>query len=139
MERQTGTEAVSRKQRTVGAALTTLVGIILLCSASAKFVHVPAIVSNLAAVGITDNKLVFVATLEALSALLFLIARTRSAGLLLVSAFLGGAIATHLQHSESIAQPSIVLGLSWLAVWLQYREELMWSFRRRRSATGLEN
>ena len=38
---------------------------------------------------------------EAVSALLFLILRTHSLGLLLLTAYMGGAIVTHMQHGES--------------------------------------
>ena len=46
--------------------------------------------------------------LEIVSAVLFLISFTRSLGLLLVSSFLGGAIATHLPHGQPIYQPAFV-------------------------------
>ena len=116
--------------------LTTLVAVLLLGSASAKFAHVPSVVSQLAADGIAGNRLILVAILEVVSALLFLIPATRSAGLLLVSAFLGGAIATHLQHAKSIAQPSIVLALIWFGAWLRH-PEIFWSWSHGRLAEGM--
>ena len=114
----------------IGSILITLGSVMLLGSATAKFVHVPQVVSELAANGVAGNRLALVAALEALSALLFLIPSTRSAGLLLVSAFLGGAIATHLEHAQSIAGPSIVLVLMWSGAWLRH-PEILWSWRRR--------
>lgn len=111
----------------------TLGAVMLLGSAAAKLAHVPQVVSQMAAAGIVGNRLAFVAVLEVLSALLFLIPATRSAGLLLVSAFLGGAIATHLQHGQSIAPPSFLLVLLWAGAWLRH-PEILWSWRRRPSA-----
>jgi len=112
---------MNAKRKTVGNALIFLGGLMLLGSAGAKLAHVPKVVSELGAVGFDGNKLIFIALLEVVSALFFLIPVTRSAGLLLVSAFLGGAIATHLQHDQTIIQPSFVLFLIWLGTWLRHR------------------
>lgn len=92
----------------------------LIGSSCAKFAHVPAVVNQLGAMGFTGNRLIFIAVLEIVSAALFLIPLTRSGGLLLVSSYLGGAIATHLQHGEPIVQPSFVLVLIWLGMWLRH-------------------
>ena len=71
-----------------------------------------------------------IATLEILSAGLFLMPRTRSIGLLLVSAYLGGAIATHMGHDEPVYQPAFVLVLFWMGAWLRH-PEMFWSFNHR--------
>jgi len=113
--------------------LITLSGIMLLGSATAKLAHVPGMVNQLTAAGFSPDKVVFIALLEVSSALFFLLPVTRSAGLLLVSSFLGGAIATHLQHSQSIVPPSIVLLLIWLGAWLRH-PEVLWSFRQKQNA-----
>lgn len=116
-------------KKNTGMILIILGAVMLLGSATAKLVHVPQVVSELAANGVAGNSLMFVAALEVLSALLFLIPATRSFGLLLVSAFLGGAIATHLEHAQSIAGPSVVLVLMWIGAWLRH-PEILWSWRR---------
>lgn len=118
-----------RTWKNIGTILITLGTVMLLGSATAKLAHIPQVVSEMASVGLTGNRLTLVAALEVLSALLFLIPATRSAGLLLVSAFLGGAIATHLQHGQSIAPPSFVLVLLWVGSWLRH-PEILWSWRR---------
>lgn len=115
--------------KNIGTILITLGAVMLLGSATAKLTHVPQVVSEMASVGLAGNRLTLVAALEVLSALLFLIPPTRSAGLLFVSAFLGGAIATHLQHGQSIAPPSFVLALLWVGSWLRH-PEILWSWRR---------
>ena len=115
---------ISRKRRITGKVLIALGGLMLIGSAGTKFAHVPAVVTQLGAMGFYGNRLMFVAVLEVVSALLFLVPVTRSAGLLLVSSFLGGAIATHLQHGQPIIQPSFVLILIWLGAWLRHPELL---------------
>lgn len=136
MRTRTENDAARGWRKTAGAVLTTLVAVMLLGSASTKFAHVPSVVSELAAAGIAGARLTFVAVLEALSALLLLVPATRSAGLLFVSAFLGGAIATHLQHGQSMVPPSMVLGLTWLGAWLRY-PEMSWSWKHGRPAGGM--
>ena len=121
--------SISRKRRITGNVLIVLGGLMLIGSAGAKFAHVPAVVAQLGAMGFDGSRLMFIAVLEVVSALLFLVPLTRSAGLLLVSSFLGGAIATHLQHGQPIIQPSFVLLLIWLGTWLRH-PEILWSLNR---------
>ena len=111
--------------RTAGNVLIFLGGLALIGSASAKFAQVPQVVSELNGFGF-QGKLMLIATGEALSALLFLVAATRSLGLLLVSGLLGGAIATHMQHGQSYVGPAVLLVLVWLGAWLRHPETL-WS------------
>lgn len=125
--REEGNTAMNSKRRIAGNFLIFLGGLMLFGSAVAKLAHVPKVVSELGAMGFDGNKLIFIAILEGVCALLFLIPLTRSAGLLLVSSFLGGAIATHVQHDQPIVQPSFVLFLIWLGVWLRHRA-MLWSF-----------
>jgi len=58
--------------------------------------------------------------------LLFLVRSTRAIGLLLVSAYLGGAIATHIQHGQAPSQPVFVLSLLWLGASLRH-PGILWS------------
>jgi hypothetical protein len=109
-----------KTRRAIGTTLIVLGGALLLGSAGAKLAHVPQVVAQMNSVGFSGEKVTFVAILELVSALLFLIPATRSAGLLLVSSFLGGAIATHLQHGQPILPPSIMLMLLWLGAWLRH-------------------
>jgi hypothetical protein len=120
--------SLSRRRRITGSVLIILVGLMLIGSAGAKFARLPKVVNELSAAGFDWNKLLFVAALEVLSAVFLLIPFTRSAGLLLASSFLGGAIATHLQHGQPIIQPSFVLCLLWLGAWLRH-PTVLWSFR----------
>ena len=118
------------KKHTAGNIVIALTGLLLLGSAVAKLVHIPNVEMQMAAIGFGGNKLLFIGVLELGSAALFLLPLTRSIGLLLVSSYLGGAIATHVQHDKPIFVPSILLLVIWLGVWLRHREAL-WSFRSR--------
>ena len=110
-------------------ALTALAGLILLGSGTAKLLGVPAVVQQLDSYGF-DGTIPLVGTLELLSGLLLLTPRLRSVGFVFASAFLGGAIATHVQHHQPFAgvPAFFVLVLTWAGVWLEYPVSL-WSFR----------
>jgi hypothetical protein len=62
--------------------------------------------------------------------MLFLIPATRSLGLPLISAYLGGAIAAHLGYGQQLAaiRPAILLGILWLGAWLRH-PEILWGVR----------
>ena len=53
------------------------------------------------------------------TAILLLIPRTLSLGILLTSAFWGGAICIHMAHSEPYLFQSVVLVLSWVGACLR--------------------
>lgn len=103
-----------------GNFLIYLFSFLLVGSSVAKLIPVPKVAAQMALVGFAGGRLTFIAVLEIVSAFLFAYPRTRSFGLLMVSAYLGGAIAAHVGHGQVGFQPAIVLGLLWLATWLRY-------------------
>jgi len=115
---------MNRIRTIVGNVLISLSGLLLVASGTAKLMNVPKVISELSSMGFDGNKLLFVAILEIFSAVLFLVPFTRPAGLLLVCSFLGGAIATHLQHGRSIVQPAVFLAVVWCGTLLRYRRPL---------------
>jgi hypothetical protein len=130
----------SRSSQTRSIAGTTLIylpGLALAVFAILKLAGVPGVVQKMALAGFTGGKLILVAALELASAFLFLYGRTRSFGLLFLSAFLGGAICTHVQMGESLqgVGPAILLMLAWTGTWLRH-PEMLWSFRDSSRATA---
>jgi DoxX-like protein len=122
--------AMSRARRISGNALLTFPGLVLVASSFTKLAHVPAVVGPLARIGFYGDRLLFIAILEIGSALLFLLPRTRSLGLLLVSSYLGGAIAAHVGHGESIVPPALILALAWIGAAVR-DPQTFWSFAQR--------
>ena len=109
--------------------MTTIAGLLLLGSGIAKLAGVPPVVQPLYAYGFTHT-VPLVGALELLSGVLLLVRRTRSFGLVFASAFLGGALATHVQHHEpkECIPAVLVLALVWGGVALRHPITL-WSFR----------
>lgn len=126
--------SIGRMRLYVGRFYIGMTGLALIGSAIAKLAHVPKVVNELGAMGFDGNRLLFIGLLEIVCAILFLYPATRSLGLVMVSAYMGGAIATHMQHGQSILQPSIVLFLMWLGAFLRH-PETMWSLSHRTGAT----
>ena len=126
--------AGSGRRRKVGGVLIVLSGLLLLGSATAKVMQLAPVVAQMGGNGFAGWRLQVVALLEIAGALLWLAPLTRSVGLVFVSAFLGGAIATHMGHAEPIFGPVVVLTAVWLGAWLRH-PEILWSLRRRGAGT----
>lgn len=130
-------EPASSGWRRTGSVLTTLAGLILLVSGAVKLAGVPPVVQSLYAYGFTHT-VPLVGTLEMLSGILLLVPKTRSFGLVFASAFLGGALATHVQHHEvrQCIPALFVLALVWGGVTLRHPITL-WSFGATPAATDI--
>jgi hypothetical protein len=111
-----------RPRRITGNVLMGIVVVALIGAAAAKLVHAPFLVNQLRPFGFDDTWISILGVIELGSAILFAIPRTRALGLLLITGFLGGAIATHIQHGQSPAQPAVLLAVGWTGVWLRHRE-----------------
>lgn len=105
-----------------GSFLVFFLSLLLTGSSIAKLIPVPKVAEQMAVVGFSGGRLTFIAVLELGSALLFAYPRTRFFGLLMISAYLGGAIAAHVGHAQIGWQPAVVLSLVWIAAWLRRRE-----------------
>lgn len=117
----------SKGRRIAAWILMGLLTLLFVLSAAAKIVAAQPVVEMLEKWGL-KNQLLLIGIGELTSALLFLIPRTNSLGVLLLSAYMGGAIVTHMQHGESYVMPSVILLLVWVAGYLRHPEVLQ-SFR----------
>lgn len=104
--------------------MMSAVSLILAVSASVKLLHVPKVVEQLNGFGFDNHKVLVIGAGELAIAILFVVPRTRGIGLLLLSAFLGGAIATHFQHAESVIAPAALLTIAWIGSTIQNPEWL---------------
>lgn len=125
-------------RRVAGTILIFLGTLLLVGSAGTKFAHMPKVVDGLSAMGFDGGRLTLIAVLELLSAVLYAVPASRAAGLLMVSAYLGGAIATHIQHSQSPLPPAIVLAIVWLGSWLRH-PEILWSLTAQGRKAGVRS
>lgn len=88
--------------------LTGLVSFVFLGSAAGKLTGTEEALKMAAGFGLDAGKYKLLGIVESVCLLLFIIPRTGILGTLLLSAYMGGAIATHLEHGISIIAPCIV-------------------------------
>jgi hypothetical protein len=119
--------AMSKGRRIAGWVLTVLVSGLFVASSSGKLLKAEQVVEMMEKWGLGDHVLL-IGVGELVSALLFLAPWTHSLGLLLLTAYMGGAIVTHMQHGESYVRQSGILLLIWLTAFLRY-PEVFESFR----------
>ncbi|NCI51795.1 DoxX family protein [Sediminibacterium roseum] len=114
---------MSQKTRTiVGWSLTALVALVLLMSASMKLKGGEELARNAAMVGLTAKAMFYIGLLELVSLALFIIPRTGVLGTLLLAAYLGGAIVTHLEHGQPAFMPVAVQCMVWIAAVIRFPE-----------------
>ena len=88
--------------------LTSLVAFVFLGSAAGKFSANEEALKMASDIGLDAKTYTMVGIVEVISLLLFIIPRTGILGTLLLAAYMGGAIATHLEHGESIVVPCVI-------------------------------
>jgi hypothetical protein len=105
-----------------GLVLHTLIGGLLILTGSQKILG-SAPPEALVRYGLAEQtRLIGAGAL--LSALLLLIPRTLSLGVLLTSAFWGGAICIHMAHGEAYLLQAVLLVLTWAGAYLRDRATL---------------
>ena len=117
----------SKARRIAAWILTGLITLLLVFSAVMKFLRVPEVMAAVEKWNLTDQ-LTLIGAGELISALLFFIPRTHSLGVLLLSAYMGGAIVTHMQNDEPYYTQAIFLLVIWIAGYLRH-PQLLQSFR----------
>jgi uncharacterized membrane protein YphA (DoxX/SURF4 family) len=72
--------------------------------------------------GLDANTYMLLGIVEIISVILFLIPRTTIIGTLLLVAYMGGAMATHLEHAQSLMPPIIISVLLWIVAFVRIPE-----------------
>lgn len=111
-----------KSKKIINWVLTGLVAFIFLGSAVGKFAANEEALKVTASFGIDANTNTLLGLVEIASLLLFLIPRTGIIGTLLLAAFMGGAIATHLEHGLSIFAPCLVQTFLFLVAFYRFPE-----------------
>ncbi len=104
--------------------LAGLVAFIFLGSAGNKLSGSEEVLKMAESFGIAADHFRLIAIVELLAALLFLYPRTGLLGTLLLTAFMGGAIATHVEHAQSPVAPAVILAFVWIVTVIRFPEML---------------
>ncbi len=92
-----------------------------------------------AKMGWAENVMVKIGIVEVTIAILFLIPRSSFIAAILLSAYLGGAIATHVRVGDPFLFPIIIGGLTWVALGLREPDVFRLALGLDRSAREGEN
>ncbi len=106
----------------IGWVLTIILAFLFIMSASMKLTQNETAVAQASTFGIDATTYLFIGIIEIISLILFIIPRTGIIGTLLLAAYLGGAIVTHLQHQEPIAMAVIIQMVLWITAFIRFPE-----------------
>jgi hypothetical protein len=102
--------------------LAGIIAIIFIGSALGKLTGNAEAIKMASEIGLDAQTYLILGVVEIIAVLLFLIPRTAVIGTLLLVAYLGGAIASHLGHAQSILPPVIISVLLWIVAFVRIPE-----------------
>ncbi|MCZ8284603.1 MAG: DoxX family protein [Bacteroidia bacterium] len=112
----------TKTKNIINWSLAGLVGFIFIGSAMSKFFGGEETIQMAHGIGLSAETFRIIGLVEFLSAILFLIPRTGIIGTLLLAAYMGGAIATHLTHAQSLIAPAIIEAIIWIVALIRFPE-----------------
>ena len=117
---EAGGRVTPRLRQYLGWGLAAVVVLLLGASAADKISGSAHSLEMSASFGISPTTYRILGVVELVSALLFVIPRTATVGLLLLASYMGGAIATHLQHRQGIVFPAAIEAWVWMTAWVRF-------------------
>ena len=102
--------------------LAGLVAFIFIGSAMGKLTADEIGIAEAAKSGLEKTPFMFLGIIEIVSVILFLIPRTSIIGSLLLIAYMGGAIATHLEHAQPLTAPIVISIFVWIVAFVRNPE-----------------
>ena len=113
---------VSKKMVWAGRIISALPVLFLLMDAIMKFVKPPVVVQTTVELGYPESVIIGLGIVLLVSTVLYAIPRTAALGAILLTGYLGGAVATHVRVGGplfSIVFPVIFGVLIWAGLWLR--------------------
>lgn len=108
--------------RITGWVLAIILGLFLSMSAFMKLTLDETVAAQAAAIGFDGATYRFIGVIEIVSVILFLIPRTGLIGTMLLVAYLGGAIVTHLQHQQPVGVAVTFQIVLWITAFIRFPE-----------------
>src|SRR3984957_21243525 len=108
--------APSTGQLWTGRVLSTLAALFLLFDATLKFIKPQPVIDGTIALGYSVSQITPIGIVLLICVLLYIIPMTQVLGAILLTGYLGGAVATHLRHGDPLF--SHILFPTYLGVFL---------------------
>jgi hypothetical protein len=108
--------------KATGWVLTIILALLFGMSAFLKLTQNEAALAQAATIGFDAGTYQAIGILEVISLLLFILPRTGVLGSLLLIAYMGGAIVTHLQHQQPIFMAVLIQILVWITALVRFPE-----------------
>ena len=110
---------VSKKKLRAGRILSAFPALLLLFSAAIKFFGSPPVLEEFARLGYPESLVLPIGILELSCTVIYLIPRTGVFGAILLTAYLGGATATHVRIGDPFIGPVVTGVLIWAGLYLR--------------------
>lgn len=102
-----------------GRVLSALPALGLVMSSVMKLSHNPAVLEGFGKFGYPESSLTAIGLVELVCALLYAIPQTSVLGAILVTGYLGGAVATHVRIGDVFVAPLLLGVLAWAGLVLR--------------------
>jgi hypothetical protein len=103
----------------IGRVLSVLIAAMMIMSAVMKFAQPKEVVEGVAKMGWNLKQMVPLGIVELAAAVAYLVPQTAALGAILLTGYLGGAIATHVRLGEGFLMPALLGVGVWLALFLR--------------------
>ncbi|MEX0777996.1 MAG: DoxX family protein [Phycisphaeraceae bacterium] len=113
--------AVSKKMLWAGWIVGILPVLLLIMSATMKFVKPPEVAEGFAHLGYPEHLALGLGILELACVIVYLVPQTAVLGAILLTGYLGGATATHVRVGDPFFMPIILGVLLWLGLFMRDR------------------
>lgn len=110
---------VSKMALWAGRIMSALPVLLLVMSGGMKLSRSKAVIEGFAHFGYPQSVIVPLGVVELVCTMLYIIPRTSVIGAILLTGYLGGAVATHLRAGESFIAPALVGVLVWGGLFLR--------------------
>ena len=108
------------RQNIVGQVIVGLIGLVLILAGVLKLANLGAddMIEGLAKANLIQHKTLISVT-AVVCGVLLLIPQTSTFGVLMATAYWGGAIVAHLTYNDSVLMPAAFLAFTWLGCFLR--------------------
>jgi len=115
--------APSKSQLWAGRVLSTLAVLFLLFDSTLKFIKPQMVIDTTVSLGYSVSQITPIGVLLLICTLLYVIPMTRVLGAILLTGYLGGAVATHVRHGDPLFShilfPAYLGAFLWLGLYLR--------------------